>query len=294
MKPMGVIPGLITLGNAVCGFTAIYKIAMAQAQPNPLLLAQAQPNPLLAHPHYVQAAWLILLAMIFDAFDGKVARLTKQTSDFGAQLDSLSDLVSFGIAPAILVAAMNWPAPGVWSKATWFFCLVFALCTILRLARFNVEGRKKAKDADWFKGLPSPAAAGTIATLVILSHFMIDKHEGSRLGLLSDDMAQQLSALIVRVGLPAMALLLGYLMVSSRIQYAHIFNRYVSGKRTFEYFTGLIVVVLLLAAIREIALAVGFLAFLVSGPLRLLRRREEPEVSLEAAPAEPRRPSRRS
>ncbi|MCZ6601563.1 MAG: CDP-diacylglycerol--serine O-phosphatidyltransferase [Planctomycetota bacterium] len=271
MKPMGMIPSLITLGNAVCGFTAIYEIA---------------------HGHYHQAAWLILLAMVFDAFDGKVARMTKQTSDFGAQLDSLSDAISFGIAPAMLVALMNQPSPGMlityWSKATWFFCLLYTLSTILRLARYNVEAKRGTAEPDTFTGLPSPAAAGMISAIVILSRFITDKIEGPQLGWLSDPAAHQLSALIISVGLPAAALALGYLMVSSRVKYVHVFNRYLSGKRPFHYFTGLIFFVVLVAAVREIALFLGFLAYVSHGPISLLIREiRQPKADMKAAPADP-------
>ncbi|MCZ6688894.1 MAG: CDP-diacylglycerol--serine O-phosphatidyltransferase [Planctomycetota bacterium] len=267
MKPMGMIPSLITLGNAVCGFTAIYEIA---------------------HGRYHQAAWLILLAMVFDAFDGKVARMTKQTSDFGAQLDSLSDAISFGVAPAILVALMNQPSPGIWSKATWFFCLLYVLSAILRLARYNVEAKRGTAEPDTFTGLPSPAAAGMISAIVILSRFITDKIEGPQLGLLTDVEVHHLSNLIVSVGLPAAALTLGYLMVSSRVKYVHVFNRYLSGKRPFHYFTGLIFFVVLVAAVREIALFLGFLAYVSHGPISLLIREiRQPKADMKAAPADP-------
>ena len=265
MKPLGVIPCLITLGNAVCGFGAIYKISQG---------------------HHLHGAWLILLAMVFDATDGKVARLTKQTSDFGAQLDSLSDTISFGLAPALLIALMTHTevTSGIWPKATWFFCVVFVLCAILRLARFNVEGKRGAGSEDSFRGLPSPAAAGMIATLVILSFFVTNPQEMVlSLELLSQDGARLVSQGITYLLLPAFAFGLGYLMVSSRIRYAHVLNRYFSGKRPFEYFAHLILVVVLVAVIREIALVAGFLAYVASGPLRLLAG-EAP--ALEAAPAE--------
>lgn len=285
MKPMGIIPSLLTLGNAVCGFTAIYKIAFAHVQPAPGILADP-------HAQFSQAAWLILLAMIFDALDGRVARLTKQTSDFGGQLDSLSDAVSFGIAPALLVAVMNQPMLGIWSKATWFFSLVFALSTILRLARYNVEAKRGAQDPDTFKGLPSPAAAGGIATLVILSHYMIDKDNGPRLGLLSDPSAEALSQWMVSFALPVAALGLGYLMVSSKVCYVHVFNKYLSGKRSFEYFAVMVFLVFIAAIIPEFALAAGFSIYVASGPLQLLRgeirrRRSLPETTEDDTPRRP-------
>ena len=272
MKPMGVIPSLITLGNAVCGFSAIYTAARGD---------------------FLQASWLIILAMVFDALDGKVARLTKQTSDFGQQLDSLSDAVSFGIAPAVLVALMNreYFAPGVWSKAIWFFTLVFALCAILRLARYNVEGKKGSDQMTFFRGLPSPAAAGMIASLVVISFYVMDKREGLGAALLTPERATQLSLAITRFLVPGAALMLGYLMVSS-LRYAHVFNRYFSGKRTFDYFAHLVLIVFVAAAFREIAIVVGFFAYVVSGPIILLVKEvRQRRVALDVLPAESTKPS---
>ena len=96
---------------------------------------------------------LILLAMIFDAVDGQVARITRATSDFGAQLDSLCDLVSFGLAPAILLVKMCPQFTSLHSEAIWSIAAVFACCAALRLARFNVE-MDNDDDHTMFAGLP--------------------------------------------------------------------------------------------------------------------------------------------
>ena len=112
---------------------------------------------------------LILLAMLFDAVDGQVARLTRGTSDFGAQLDSLCDLVSFGLAPAILLVKMCPQFTSLHSEAIWSIAALFACCAALRLARFNVE-TDDDDDHTSFAGLPTPAAAAAIASFAILSY----------------------------------------------------------------------------------------------------------------------------
>ena len=265
VKTVGVLPCLITLGNASCGFGAIVKIAQAE---------------------YVHGAWLIILAMIFDGLDGRVAKLTRQISEFGAQLDSLSDAISFGVAPALLVALMNRPSdtPGIWPKAVWFFALVYALCAILRLARYNVEARRGLREKDLFRGLPTPAAAGMVASLVIFSHYLNEVWKED-LGekLLSQGAAEKLSRWIIFPILPAAALILGYLMISSRLRYPHVVNRYVGGKRTFEYFAYLIFVVFLAMAMREVALVAGFASYVAMGPIRFAARARQPDVALRPA-----------
>ncbi|RMG75263.1 MAG: CDP-diacylglycerol--serine O-phosphatidyltransferase [Nitrospirae bacterium] len=124
---------------------------------------------------YVRAAWAILIANIFDGLDGWVARLTNTTTKFGLELDSLSDLVAFGVAPAILVYTWSLIPLGRAGAATAF---LFAVCGALRLARYNIQMVSEERKA--FTGLPIPAAASVIATLVIFhSSFADNPPEGS-------------------------------------------------------------------------------------------------------------------
>ncbi|MGH8161170.1 MAG: CDP-diacylglycerol--serine O-phosphatidyltransferase [Gammaproteobacteria bacterium] len=120
---------------------------------------------------YTAAAIAIFIAMILDGLDGRVARLTGTASGFGAQYDSLVDLVSFGIAPALLIyqyALLSLAAYGpVWGKIGWLVAFFYAGATALRLARFNARAGTQGKR--YFQGLPSPAAAGAIAGLVWLA-----------------------------------------------------------------------------------------------------------------------------
>lgn len=108
---------------------------------------------------YDTAAIALFIAMIFDFLDGRVARLTHSESEFGAELDSLSDMVCFGLAPALLL--YHWSLQGL-GKAGWLVAFFYAVCTALRLARFNIQ----ETDKHYFYGLSTPAAAAVVASLV--------------------------------------------------------------------------------------------------------------------------------
>ena len=142
MKKVPLLPNLVTTGNLLCGFLS--------------LICSLRGN-------LIQAAWFVLAAMIFDFFDGQIARLQKTSSEFGVEYDSLSDLLSFGIAPAILVYQLVGHHMGRLGIAVAF---LYIACTALRLARYNVTSPPNEKRA--FLGLPSPAAAGLVCSTVIL------------------------------------------------------------------------------------------------------------------------------
>lgn len=152
MKKQYLLPNFITLMAMFCGY---YSIAAS------------------LRGDYVYAAYAILLAFIFDGLDGKVARLLNATSDFGIQMDSLSDLVSFGVAPSILV--YNWLLIP-YGRIGWMASFLFVACGALRLARFNVQTTKETKDS-FFVGLPIPAAAGMIASSVLFVKDVIGNPE---------------------------------------------------------------------------------------------------------------------
>jgi len=148
-RALFVLPNLFTLSGAFCGF---YAITLLAAEPSSAQM--------------FRAALAILFAGFFDLVDGRVARLTRTQSAFGTQLDSLSDAVSFGVAPAFLVLR--------WSMSEWrgvgvFVAFVFAACALLRLARFNVLSSDTGRSSAHFVGLPAPVAAGTLVSLVLSS-----------------------------------------------------------------------------------------------------------------------------
>lgn len=146
MKKIYILPNLFTTANMFCGF---YAIVVA------------------IHGSYLTAAWAILVAMIFDSMDGRVARLTRATSAFGVEYDSLSDLLSFGIAPGL--TAYLW-ALEPFGRLGWLAAFLYIVCAALRLARFNVSTNTVPKK--YFQGLPSPLAAATVATAIIFCNEM--------------------------------------------------------------------------------------------------------------------------
>jgi CDP-diacylglycerol--serine O-phosphatidyltransferase len=151
-KVFAVLPTLLTLGNAVCGFGSITFAAKWTGYDTTSSL--------------FVAGFLIYMAMVFDALDGATARWANQTSEFGAQLDSLCDAISFGAAPAFLMLEMAQPF-GYHPRVLWVAAVLYTLCTVLRLARFNVESEEDHKPGV-FCGLPSPAAAAVVASFPIM------------------------------------------------------------------------------------------------------------------------------
>ena len=165
------LPNLFTAGNMLCGFLAIKNCIEARFTD---LTATARAD------HYLWAVWFILGACLCDLFDGRVARATRRESLFGAEFDSIADTVSFGVAPA-LMACFLIINPGSKAQAdenvqlaTWLLAFIYLLCVGVRLARFNVltnplvPGNEKRAAGGDFVGLPSPAAAGLMASLVLV------------------------------------------------------------------------------------------------------------------------------
>src|SRR5512136_3184853 len=147
-KAMFVPPNLFTVSSIFLGF---YSMTLSAGDPSPAQL--------------YRAALAIFFAIFFDMFDGRVARMTRTQSDFGVQLDSLADVVSFGAAPALLVYKWALAPMGFLGL---FVSFSFAACGALRLARFNVLAARGDKGSSrFFVGLPIPLAAGTIVALVI-------------------------------------------------------------------------------------------------------------------------------
>ena len=165
------LPTLFTAGNIFLGFIAILR-----AIEGALLAASGQ---LGSNPHFEAAAKAIGAAVVLDGLDGRIARMTNTVSDFGREMDSLADVITFGIAPAVL--AFTWGVlfvrpGGLLSdhRAGYFLAFVFLLCGAARLARFNVQTNPVPKnpgrpDRKYFVGLPIPAAAGIVAAIVYAS-----------------------------------------------------------------------------------------------------------------------------
>ncbi len=153
-KTLFILPNLITLSAIFCGFDSIRLSAAAESEDD-----------------LYRAALLIVFAMFFDMLDGRVARMTKTQSAFGVQIDSLADVISFGVAPGILVYSWMLNRFGV---AGLFVSFLFCAAAAVRLARFNVltmgESGKPSKPSKFFLGLPTPGAAGILVSIVVANH----------------------------------------------------------------------------------------------------------------------------
>jgi CDP-diacylglycerol--serine O-phosphatidyltransferase len=272
MKPLRTIsalPTLFTLGNLVCGFYAVVVAARID-KPDSLRTEVVHADL----DNIMQAAILIFAAMLFDALDGHVARLARTSSDFGAQLDSLCDLVSFGVAPAFLLVKMCPRFEFLHPDAVWIIAASFACCAALRLARFNVESDEEEHLE--FSGLPSPGAAGAIAGFAIMFYTLWGKA-----GLPKLMYAEQIYNVLQTI-LPLFAMLVALLMVS-RIPYPHATNQLFRGQKSFAHIVKLIFALVAVMVIRGYAVPLVFCFFVLASPIRYAwekvvqrRHREEP------------------
>ncbi len=220
-KGIYILPSLFTTGNVFCGFYAFIAVL---------------------NENFNFAAWAIFVAIIFDALDGRVARLTKTTSAFGVQYDSLADVISFGMAPAFL--AYSWVLKP-FDRLGWMAAFLFLLCGALRLARFNVT--KPDISGNHFIGLPVPAAAAVIASIVIG---------------FEDIFAIRLDPIIM----VCVVYLLAFLMVSN-IHYP-AFKKFEFTRRvTFTRFLFVILFIYVFATIPRVSLFVLSLMYTLSGPV---------------------------
>ena len=197
MKKIPVWPTLATVGNLMCGFSA---------------LAAAFGG------NFERSAWFILVAMLFDAADGRLARLTRSATEFGGQLDSLADLLSFGAAPAFLVHNYVLAGlPGFSPKIVWTASGIYVVCAAMRLARFNVENTTESSAHKFFKGLPTPGAAGLVATMVIF--------------------LQDLDSVVPKlvIGLMPIVAVAAAVMMVTKVRYPHVVSQLDIGERPFSF-----------------------------------------------------------
>ncbi len=268
LRTISVLPTLFTLGNLVCGFFAIVVAARIDKPDSPAAIDLADVY------NVTQSACLIFVAMLFDALDGHVARLARSSSDFGAELDSLCDLVSFGVAPAFLLVKMCPRFTFLHPDAVWIIAASFAACAALRLARFNVETSDEDEHLS-FNGLPSPAAAGSIAGFAIMFYTLLGKG-----GLPQPPYADQISDALQTV-LPVFAVLVALLMVS-RIPYPHVTNQVFRGQRNFGHIVKLVFALVAVMVIRGYAVPLVFCFFVLASPIRyawekVVRRQHQEE-----------------
>jgi CDP-diacylglycerol--serine O-phosphatidyltransferase len=282
VKKIAIIPTLLTLGNGVCGFAAI-GMASKIVKIDPF-----NPN---AHDNFFLglSGCLILVAMVFDALDGYVARLSRSASKFGAELDSLCDAISFGVAPAFLLLRLcqTWESRPLLGKALVGIATLYMVCTLLRLARYNIEISPDPAASKRFRGLPSPGAAGCLASLALLYSELPRK-----LNLLEKEFpelwpgldAAHLRQAIIVWGLLG-ALVIALLMVS-RTPYPHVTKQVLKGKRHFSHLIQVILFAFIIVLLREMALVLLFWIYALGIPVRYtVARRLRP---VQVQPAGPR------
>jgi CDP-diacylglycerol--serine O-phosphatidyltransferase len=250
------LPNLMTAGNLFCGFASVIKCIQARLITDGGEYAALHPN-LSWVALYSQAVWLILAAVVFDSLDGRLARMGGRTSLFGAEFDSLADVVSFGMAPALMVFFLilapreqyQW-----FRELGWIIAFIYLLCGAVRLARFNVITnpllhRAEAESTKDFLGLPIPAAAGTVATLVLLLLNMAVN-------------ARELRQLTV--ALPLILILVSFLMIST-VRYPSFKQINWETRTRFRSFVGVIVAGTVIWRLQEVAFFFLFLAYIFYG-----------------------------
>jgi len=223
---------------------------------------------------FERAAWAIIISILCDGADGRVARMTHTTSRFGVEYDSLSDLVAFGVAPGVL--AYEW-ALRPYGKWGWSAAFLFVICGALRLARYNVQIDNI--ESVTFNGLPIPVSAGLVATTVLL--FYQFDHTGP----------------IRHLAIPLVIFLLAFLMVSN-IKFVSFKEMGLRRRKSFTLFLGLILLLVLVVNEPQIVLFSLAVLYVLHGPVRgliLMRRRPsapEPADESDAAaqPEDPRDP----
>jgi CDP-diacylglycerol--serine O-phosphatidyltransferase len=220
---MHLIPNLFTTGNLFCGVYAILSVFNA---------------------NYLAAAIAILVAMIFDVLDGKSARLTNSTSHFGLEYDSLSDVVSFGVAPGLLIYSWALSGQGTFGVAVMF---AYVAMGAVRLARFN--STVAVSDGKYFTGLAIPAAAGVVASLVVFDHHIVR-------------MGAEVKPIFVLI----ITLTLSFLMVST-IKYRSFKDLKFKGRQQITYLVWGILALMMVAAWPQVMLFVIFTGYALLGPV---------------------------
>jgi CDP-diacylglycerol--serine O-phosphatidyltransferase len=265
LKKIAVLPTLLTLGNGVCGFASITWASKIIAAGDEASYTQ---DPAYVANCFALAGWFLIFAMFFDMLDGYVARLSKTASKFGGELDSLCDAISFGVAPAFLLLKMG---PG-WERGSFVhqvlasIAALYMVCTILRLARFNVENTPDPASHKRFRGLPSPGAAGCLASLAIFRAEFPAKLNNiwNDVGL---EIWRERIGHFVEIVAPVGALAVALLMVS-RVAYPHITKQILRGRRNLAHLIQVLMAALVILLVRDLALVVIFWAYALLFPLR--------------------------
>jgi CDP-diacylglycerol--serine O-phosphatidyltransferase len=241
-KGIYILPNLFTTASLFCGF---YSIIASFKE------------------HFVSASIAILFSIVFDGMDGRIARLTNTTSKFGAEYDSLADLIAFGMAPSLL--AYSW-AMSIYGKWGWIVAFLFVLCGALRLARFNIQ--IGIIESSVFNGLPIPAAASVVATTVI---FFSSDYVG-------------VEGKFHNIFIMIFVIILSLLMVSN-IKYYSFKDMKLLARKPFTIFFSIIVLSIIIYAEPELMFFVLMLGYALSGPvwwvIKLIRKLKEKKKNIQ-------------
>ena len=258
------LPNLMTAGNLFCGFAAIIQCIQARLAETSATGDYAGATPA---EHYRYAVWFIFGAAAFDTLDGRLARMGGRESLFGAEFDSLADVISFGMAPALLmlylIISPTQAQDYQWFRNIgWFIGFIYLLCAAMRLARFNVITnpllRPGLKDSNRdFIGLPVPAAASTVAATVL---FLLKLGE--------DDRSLKTGA----IALPPLMLLIAFLMMST-VRYPSGKNVNLQTKTRLQSFVVVLILIALVVLYKEFAALGICLGYVFFGIGRHLRRK---------------------
>jgi len=256
-KGIYIIPSLFTCGNM--SFGALSVIASIGG-------------------HFIPAAWFLIGALVCDILDGRIARMTKTTSMFGMELDSLSDLVSFGIAPAIMMYELVLNTMG---KIGIAIAVLYVLCCALRLARFNVLAHT-GEVHKHFMGLPTPASAGVLISFVL--SYQLLAPEGFHLNSKTIPKLMEFMPAFFKA-MPIVIVVLSFLMVSN-IPYLSFKKMKLSKIHTIELLAVIIVVIILIVIFPQNTIFIIFSIYAVSGlliyvPSLIFRKRKPPEPQAE-------------
>ncbi|KFZ44354.1 MAG: CDP-diacylglycerol--serine O-phosphatidyltransferase [Smithella sp.] len=240
-KGVYILPNLFTSASLFCGF---YSIIASFKE------------------HFVPASIAILFSVVFDGLDGRIARLTNTTSKFGAEYDSLADVIAFGVAPSLL--AYCW-AMSIYGKWGWIVAFLFVLCGALRLARYNIQ--IGIIESSVFNGLPIPAAASVVATTVIFFSSDYIGVEGK----------------FHNIFIIIFVIILSLLMVSS-IKYYSFKDMKLLVRKPFTIFFWLVVLSIIIVAEPELMFFVIMLGYALSGPIwwvvKFIQKSKEKKINI--------------
>lgn len=265
IRSVYLLPSMATLGNAICGFAAMWVATLDETNVGNDVVAKW----FLANKFFA-ACYLIILAMIFDALDGRLARFARHTTDFGGQLDSLADVVSFGAAPAFIALTVfksqGPEIPFALSRLNWAIAAMYFSCAAIRLARFNVSNKHGEQHHFSFLGLPSPGAAAAVIGFILMQQDLYEWWFASQ---------SRVSGILLRTAmwtLPLVVAVCGWLMVSN-VRYAHLVNKYLRGRKSFGVLMFAIMILVGLVFMHRFVIGLGSLIYALHGPISNIHAR---------------------